>query len=321
MSDPYKMSQNSFIDAFWSQLEAAVGPHAEKRLAAFVSQHGVRKWIIATDFCIRDKDRPNDSFAFVVFPAGERLAEVQKQLLRLPARDLKDVKKIPESIIRFFKSGRVFTFCFAADRVRRLFLDPDAARRSIDDTISMIKNWKNADACQKIIADVCSMRAEANKKNLNTRLLEDIIITVAIVSYIAVLLHKYSAAENIGWSPDRDKITESYRGIASTLFAINVSALCQNLKLSEPKLSFFIQDSGELWCDPYIRLADYAAGATAAWDPPTHDAVPPKIACLIRSAFADNRYLFFFRVAFYTQEKQCFVEIRRVAVRVQTHNQ
>jgi hypothetical protein len=63
----------SFVDGLWLHLQAAVSPLAEKRLAAFARQRGVTKWIIATDFCIRDKSRPNDSFAFVIFPAGQKL--------------------------------------------------------------------------------------------------------------------------------------------------------------------------------------------------------------------------------------------------------
>lgn len=221
----------SFVDGLWLHLQAAVSPLAEKRLAAFARQRGVTKWIIATDFCIRDKSRPNDSFAFVIFPAGQKLEETNKMLAGLPARDLKDVKRIPPSLERILRKGRVFTFSFVADCFRRLFLSPDVARRSIDDTIAMMEKWENARACENIIAKVRAMRTEANKANLNTRLLEDIIVTTAIVSYIVMLLCRYSLAELIAWAPDRDKITESHRGIASTMFAVNVSALCQREKI------------------------------------------------------------------------------------------
>jgi hypothetical protein len=170
----------SFVDGLWLHLHAAVSPLAEKRLAMFVRQRGVSKWIIATDFCIRERSRPNDSFAFVIFPAGQRLAETQKMLAKLPARDLKDTKKIPASLQRALRKGRIFTFCFAADRFRRLFPSPEVARRSIDETISMMGKWENAAACEDIIAKIRAMRAEASKANLNTRLLEDIVVTTAI---------------------------------------------------------------------------------------------------------------------------------------------
>jgi hypothetical protein len=115
-----------------------------------------------------------------------------------------------------------------------------------------------------------------------------------------MLLCRHSAVELIGWAPDRDKITEAYAGIASTMFAVNVSAPCQKESLQEPKLGFFVQKNDDLWCDPYIRLADYVAGAASACDPPVHNIVPEKIASLIREVFADNQYLFLFRIAFNT---------------------
>jgi hypothetical protein len=99
------------------------------------------------------------------------------------------------------------------------------------------------------------------------------------------------------------------------MFAVNVSALCQREKIPEPKLDFFVQENDDLWCDSYIRLADYVAGAASAWDPPVHDVVPTKIASLIKGAFADNRYLFVFRIAFHAVDNQCQCEIRHVAIR------
>jgi hypothetical protein len=303
----------SFVDGFWSHLDAAASPYAEKRLAAFARQRGVKKWIIATDFCIRDQFRPNDSFAFVVFAAGEKFHETEKMVSKLSGRDLKKVKRIPPSIRRTLRSGRVFTFCFMADRQRRLYMRPEVARHSIDATITMMENWQNADACDPIISKVRAMRIEANKANLNTTLLENVIVTAAIVSYIALLLCRHSSAELIGWAPDRDKITEAYGGIAQSLFAVNVSALCQREQIKEPNLGFFIQKDDDLWCDPYIRLADYVAGL-AAWDPPANNAVPEKISSLIRDVVASNRYLFVFRMAFHAAGDQCLCEIRRLSI-------
>jgi hypothetical protein len=63
-----------FVDDIWMRLDAALSPQAETQFAAFANIHNVKKWVIATDFCIRDQIRPNDTFAFVVFPAGEKWA-------------------------------------------------------------------------------------------------------------------------------------------------------------------------------------------------------------------------------------------------------
>jgi hypothetical protein len=292
------MNSPSFVDGLWKQLQDTFAPHAEKRLARFARQRNVTKWVIATDFCVEDLQRPNDSFAFVIFPAGERFAETQDFLSKVPKRDLKEVKRIPESIIRLFRRGRIFSICFVADRGRRLFLDADTARRSIDDSISMMKNWKNAAECQDIIRQFERARSEASKKSLSLKLLTNIILTAAFAAFITALLSKHGKAELVGWAPDRDKITEAYDKIAPTMFSVNVSAICQQLSIREPKLGIFSQSDTDLWCDQFIRLADYLAGAAAAgWDRPW--ASPPtKIVQFIKATFPDNPYLFLFPVAF-----------------------
>jgi hypothetical protein len=290
------MADPSFVDILWDQLNSAAAFRAERRFARFVRQRAVTKWVIATDFCIGDPNRPYDSFAFVVFPAGEQLDETVNRLSRIPPRDLKAVRRRPSSkIIRILRKGKVFSFCFVADKSRRVFADAQAARQGIDETIKLMEAWENADECRDVIDRIRAMRYEAQKDSVSTRLLADIIVCAALAAYISALLCKHGAAERIGWAPDRDKITNAYSGIAATLYGANVSALAERMQLRNPVVNMFAQSNENLWCDPYIRLADFIAGAAAAWNPEKQKPVSQKIADVIL-AFADNRYLSFFRV-------------------------
>src|SRR4029077_2712086 len=251
------MTSPSFVDGLWKQLQDAFAPYAEKRLARFIRQRNVKKWIIATDFCVEDLGRPNDSFAFVILPAGERFSETQDFLRRIPKRDLKEVKRAPQSIIRLLRKGRVFSICFVADRQRRLFADADWARRSVDHTIAMMKNWKNASESGDIIKQFERARNDLSKKSINLKLLANIILTSTFASFVAAMLSKHGGAELIGWVPDRDKITEAYDKIGQTMFWVNVSAICEQFSIKELKIGLFHQNNDDLWCDPFIRLADY----------------------------------------------------------------
>ncbi|MGE5539423.1 MAG: hypothetical protein ACM30I_12460 [Gemmatimonas sp.] len=291
-SAPYK-----FVDELWTLLDRSVAPRAEKRLAAFIRQRNVSKWIIATDFCIADQSRPHDSFAFVIFPAGDEFDATQQLLQRGPRRDLKSVKRIPSSLRRMLHKGRVFSFCFIADRKRRLFLDAKVARASIEESIAMMQRWENADGHRETIRRFRSMLTEAQKKSVSTKLLTDIIISAALIAYLVTLLCRHGKVELVGWVPDRDKITEAYGGIAVTMFSLNVSALCERQGISEPKLGIFSQTSENPWCDPYIRIADYIAGAGAAIDS-SMKVNSEKILHLIMDCFADNPYLFPFKISF-----------------------
>lgn len=306
------MTSPSFVDGLWKQLRDAFEPYAERRLARFVRQRGVTKWIIATDFCIDDSARPNDSFAFVILPAGDRFAQTHDFLSRIPQRDLKQVKRIPQSISRLFRDGRVFSVCFVGDRERRLFPDASWARRSVDDTIAMMKDWNNAAECGHIIQQFEAARNELNKKSINLRLLANIVLASSFAAFLAALLSKHGSAELVGWAADRDKITDAYNKIAETMFSVNVSAVCQQFGIKEPKLGVFHQTNDDLWCDRYVRLPDYLAGAAAAsWD--RHGVEPPaKIVQFIGETFPDNQYLLIFVISFGIVEGQFRSLVSRV---------
>jgi hypothetical protein len=302
-----------FVDGLWAHLDASFKPEAERRLARFVQRQAATKWIVAADFCVRDQSRPNDSFAFLILPAGDKLRQTNALLSGLPRKDLKETRRIDPAIKRALCGGRTFTICFVADRERRLYADAESARHGLDQTISMMEAWKNADECSELIGKVRAVREQANKASLNLRLLEDLIIVSAIAAYLVAILCKLGPVELFGWAPDRDKIVECYSGIAQTLFGINVATLCEKRNLQQPKLGFFTQTSENPWCDPMIRLADYVAGV-AAWDPPANDRVSPKIAELVAGIFADNRHLFLFRMAFRSFEGQARIKVAQVRI-------
>ena len=308
-----KEGNRYFVDGLWAHLDAAFKPEAERRLARFVQRQATTKWIVAADFCVRDHSRPNDSFAFVILPAGDKLRQTNALLAELPRKDLKETRLIDPAIKRALCGGRAFTVCIVADRERRLYADAESARLGLDQTIAMMEAWKNADERSELIGKVRAMREQANKASLNLRLLEDLIVVSAIAAHLVAFLCRLGPVELVGWAPDRDKIVECYSGIAQTLFAINVAALCEKRNLQQPGLGFFTQTSENPWCDPMIRLADYVAGV-AAWDPPANDQVAPKIAELVAGVFADNRHLFLFRMAFRSFEGQARIKIAQVQI-------
>jgi hypothetical protein len=304
----------TFIDSLWDDLDRSFAPYADKRFKRFIQQRRVSKWVIAADFCIDDPHRPKNSFAFVVFPAGDQLAQTMSMLERIPKRDLKHVRLAPSNkLLRALRKGKVFSFCFVVDPKCRLFVDAKAARSSIDRTIEMMEHWQNASECTETIEHVRAMRVEANKSSVSLKLLTNIVLCTALASYIAGLLCKHWDVELIAWAPDRDKISEAYNCVASTLFTSNISALSERVGFKYPQIGIFVQDNSDLWYDSYVRIADFVAGAAAAWDPPLHDLVPPKIATVWRT-FADNPYLIIFRLNFSPDGQRTAISMARLAV-------
>lgn len=132
-------ADGAIVDALWKHLRAAFGHDVTRKLTKFVNRQAASKWIIAADFCIRDVKRPNDSFAFVILPAGKRQGQTDALLKGLPSSDLKSSKRIDPSIKRALTKGNTFTICFVADRDRRLYATAEQARASLDRTLEMMR--------------------------------------------------------------------------------------------------------------------------------------------------------------------------------------
>jgi hypothetical protein len=69
-----------FVDMLVEYLFAAIDGAARDAFTAFVTAAGRTKWIIAADFCIADDTRPNDVFAFTVFPYDASLPELMTEI-------------------------------------------------------------------------------------------------------------------------------------------------------------------------------------------------------------------------------------------------
>ena len=79
-------------------------------------QEGVTKWMLSSDYCIKDKKKPNDVLSFVLFPYVLYLNEWQDLINKLQKEDIKHTKEISDEFCKFTKSGLIFTFSFMLDR-------------------------------------------------------------------------------------------------------------------------------------------------------------------------------------------------------------
>jgi len=269
---------------------------SEDAFITFLAARGSTKWMIATDWCIRDDTRHNDAFAFTIFPYDAEFAAIQADINKTLPKDIKNVKVVDGDMARLLKSDRRFTFCFIPRRDRRLFADLATAQKGMDYTIGMMKAWIDADKHTTIIREMEALRQEMQAKNFNIKLLEDIVLTAVFVGFIASLIAKHSKPEIIGWFPDRDKITQAYRSIANTLSSINFSAFCQQHDITHANAQIVIgipdatDTTNGLWFDPLIRIPDYIAGAVAAYDLETNqvDGKNPKFLQIIEEVIADT---------------------------------
>ena len=98
----------------------------------------VRKWIIAADFALHDKDRPLDCFAFTILPYDAWPAEIEKDVAQALPKDLKKSKALDEAGVDWLRDRRRFHVMITVNKDRMPFsngpgTDPLAiAREHID---------------------------------------------------------------------------------------------------------------------------------------------------------------------------------------------
>lgn len=74
---------------------------------AFLRQHPqVRKWMIAADFSLHNKDRPLECFAFTILPYDAWLHEVKQDASALP-KDLKKSKSLDDEAIDWLREPKL----------------------------------------------------------------------------------------------------------------------------------------------------------------------------------------------------------------------
>jgi hypothetical protein len=102
----------------------------------------VRKWIIAADFALHDKDRPLDCFAFTILPYDAWPAEIEKDVAQALPKDLKKSKALDEAGVDWLRDRRRFHVMITVNKDRMPFsngpgTDPLAiAREHIDKTLA-----------------------------------------------------------------------------------------------------------------------------------------------------------------------------------------
>jgi hypothetical protein len=274
-----------------------LGQNAEADFHRFVVSSSVSKWFIAGDFVVDAPDRPNDTFAFTIFPYNAHFERMQAEIRRFAPKDIKQSKTINAGMLRYLRSAQRFSFCFIANKDREWFPGLAEARLAIDNSLTMMRHWGDAAQQREAIKHFEALHEDARANSFNVKLLGHMVLMNSLAAVIACLLIKHGAPEIIGWLPDRDKMTSAYKAIAHEFFSTNLSALCQSMSIDESRFKVMIGIPGPPegavrgnWYDDLIRVPDHIAGACAAWDIDKRQlpASGEKFKDVLQQVFADN---------------------------------
>jgi hypothetical protein len=126
-------------------LRASMAECIEPQFANYIQRHGTTRWLMFSDYVLRQRNRPNDVFAFTVVPGGNCLASLTAEFSATARQDFKDVRSVSESMTRLLSDSRLFTVCFIINPPRVITRDVTIVRGMLDRSIAMMENWKDAD--------------------------------------------------------------------------------------------------------------------------------------------------------------------------------
>lgn len=225
----------------------------------------VDSWYIVSDYCLDNKDKPNDVMTFTIYPFIHPylLKNGIKQYL---SKDIKDFKNISDKAVNYIKeSPYFFSLAFIIEAKNHIF-SIDSSKQVLDKTIENMENWPKAKR-EEFIHKLKKLRNYLNRKEIDVKTLSNISITTHIMSYIIEFLLIKAKAKHIIWISDRDKITDFQDGVISELVRIGYSSLL-NKRASDNEVYGFWggKEYNKEIFDELIRIPDYISGAVASMD-------------------------------------------------------
>ncbi|MGR8935973.1 MAG: hypothetical protein ACU837_16570, partial [Gammaproteobacteria bacterium] len=154
----------------------------------YLQANNFKEFIIYSDYCLDDREKPNDVATFTIAPACSIFPNVVDRIEEIIPKDTKDQPRISEEAVNLLRSKLFFHINFWITDIRGV-----TAHKNITDQ-------------------------EVALESIDGRL----------AGYIAYMLTSEAEAETVAWFSDRDKIIEAYDNyIANDLFEITHTGLCE----------------------------------------------------------------------------------------------
>lgn len=239
------------------------------------NNRGVKKWMIAADYCIHDTNRPNNAYAFTIIPYDAYPDQLKQEINASLPKDLKKTKKIDEAARDFLNHPRRFHIGFVLQGDPAVFNNGDdtppltVARQSVAATLAWAEEMgRSSEAIRKLKL----LKQESLANRFNHKLLADLYVLSYLFAFVSVLLARERHIDIVGWFSDRDRMTTWCEGVIWNLGTETVYGIAQRLNIPFPEgmpivaIPVLGASENPMWFDEFIRLPDYIAGILAAWD-------------------------------------------------------
>lgn len=268
----------------------------------FISQNNAASWFIFSDYCLDDRNKPNNvvTYTVVALDRREDFLLIQKVLDSLQPKDLKKSKFVNPAFLDFISllpvfnisyllpDNRNFTKAFDYDELDFLKMRYLSLKNYYKRSLSFpINNAGNIE----IVKDFRFILNKFNSKSVSLGIYRDIELANCIVSSICALIsEQHKSGRKFFWASDRDAIlTFEKANLSSPLIFTIINASLHSLVNTDNELAFFNHvDNKKPELDSFNRIPDIIAGTLAEMS--VHSVGREKYVPILKNYLTNNKF-------------------------------
>lgn len=273
---------------------------SSKGFRDFIFKNDVATWFIFSDYCLDDKNKPNNVITFTVIALNKsKDFELIKNILSiLQPKDLKHSKKINPAFLNFISLIPVFNISYILPNNRNIIRAFNFEELSfLKMRYSSLENYyRRLQAFPlidlkftKVIKDLKLIQNKFDSKSVSLGIYRDIEIVNCVVSSICMMISsKLNGLKKFIWVSDRDSILNFEKAkLSSPLIFSIINATFNSLIKTDNKLSFYNHlENNKPELDCFNRIPDIVAGTLA--DMNKHTVSKEKYIHILRDYLTDD---------------------------------
>lgn len=265
------------------------------------------KWMLYSDYCLDDKNKPNDVLTFVLMPFFNEATyqELKKKINEMQPVDIKHTKNINDEFMSYIKTQAVFCFSFILNDRQQLFgTDETEQIKTVEKLLANLKEtfarWRDNAGSQQMrdyytdcVIKIKKQQREIFLKKKVTNHIDVLLITLLASYYTASILKNLPVLHIFGWFPDRDKTNETCDGLAVPIF----NALQYGYMDARQYLFCAAKPDSSVvpFYDDENRIADIICGTLADYNIKENLISKEKFDEVLQGLMADNMYVKIYR--------------------------
>ena len=118
-------------DDIFQHLGVTLSSAVEPDFHRFINRTRCKKWLVASDFVIRDDTRHNHVLVYTVSPYDQDLEKIKEEIKAAAKTDIKKIRTVDEKALIYMGSEDLFSFCFIPSRDRVLIPSSSEVHRAM----------------------------------------------------------------------------------------------------------------------------------------------------------------------------------------------